>query len=147
MLEHSSSPHLKQAPSLLILGACFIYETLVVAAILFASAFVYLWLFGEATHGLKRYVFQFYLWSTVGVYFIWCWHKNGQTLAMKTWRLKLFNQHAQLLSFQLATLRYVLATVSLLFLGLGFIWAVLDKEHLYWHDRYLKNKLVSIKQS
>ncbi len=144
---HESSPKsfTKQAPSLLKLGACFVYDSLVVAAILFVSAFVFLWLFGEATHGLKRYLFQFYLWATVGVYFIWCWYKKGQTLAMKTWRLKLLNQHAQLLSPQLAALRYVLATLSLLFLGLGFLWAVMDNEHLYWHDRYLRNKLVSLK--
>lgn len=117
------------------------------AAILFASAFVFLWLLGEATHGLKRYFFQFYLWATLGVYFIWCWHKNGQTLAMKTWRLKLLNQHAQLLSLQMAAVRYVLATLSLIFFGFGFMWAVLDKDHLYWHDRYLKNKLVNTKPS
>ena len=147
MLENSSSAYIKQAPSMLVLGACFIYEMLVVAAILFVSAFVFLWLFGDASHGLKRHLFQFYLWVTVGVYFIWCWNKKGQTLAMKTWRLKLLNEQAQLLTPQKAALRYLLATLSLLFFGLGFIWAVADKEHQYWHDRYMKNKLTTIKQS
>lgn len=147
MLESSLNTRTTQAPSLLILGACFVYEALVVVAILFVSALAFLWIFGEDPQGVRRYLFQLYLWVTVGLYFVWCWHKKGQTLAMKTWRLKLFNQHAQLLSLQLATLRYVLATLSLLFFGLGFIWAVVDKGHLYWHDRFMKNKLVSIKQN
>lgn len=129
-----------QAPSLFKLGACFLYETLVVLAIAFICTLLFLMLVGEATHGFKRYCLQLYLWLCVGAYFVWCWHKKGQTLAMQTWRFKIRQQNGELLTIRAAILRYALATFSLLLLGLGFLWAIVDDEHLFLHDRLLKNK-------
>lgn len=131
-----------QAPSLLTLGACLVYEALVIIALSFACALSFVLIFGDATHGVKRIFLQLFLWIAVGMYFVWCWHKSGQTLAMQTWKLKLLNQDAQLLSVKMARLRYVLATASLLLLGLGFLWAIVDSEHLFLHDRLLRNKII-----
>ncbi|PKO52801.1 MAG: RDD family protein [Betaproteobacteria bacterium HGW-Betaproteobacteria-20] len=133
---------LPTAPSLFKLGACLIYEALVVIALSFACALAFVMLFGDATHGIKRALLQLFLWLSVGVYFVWCWHKSGQTLAMQTWQLKLFNQDAQLLSVNMAVARYALATVSLIMFGLGFLWAIIDREHLFLHDRLLKNRVI-----
>lgn len=129
-----------QAPSLLKLGACFLYETLIVLAILFVFTLPFLIIVGEATFGIKRYLLQLYLWVCVGAYFVWCWHKKGQTLAMQTWRFKLYQQNGELLSIRDAMLRYVLATFSLFLFGLGYLWAIVDAEHLFLHDRLLKIK-------
>ena len=131
----------QSAPSLIKLGACFIYEVLVVIAILFVCALVFLMLFGDASHGIKRVGLQLFLWLAVGVYFVWCWHKGGQTLAMQTWRLKLLSQDGNLLSVPMAMARYGLATMSLMMMGFGFLWAIVDRDHLFLHDRLLKNKL------
>jgi uncharacterized RDD family membrane protein YckC len=131
-----------QAPSLLKLGACFIYEVLVVLALAFACALFFLMVVGDATHGIKRLGLQLFLWVAAGGYFVWCWHKSGQTLAMQAWQLKVLNQHAELLSAKMAVLRYALATLSLLLFGLGFLWAIVDSKHLFLHDRLLKNKLI-----
>jgi uncharacterized RDD family membrane protein YckC len=131
-----------QAPSLLKLGACLLYEVLVIIALSFACALVFLMIVGDATHGIRRVGLQLFLWLAVGVYYVWCWHKSGQTLAMQTWRLKVLNQEAHLLSVNMAIVRYALATLSLMLFGLGFLWAIVDKEHLFLHDRLLKNKLV-----
>lgn len=129
-----------KAPSLLKLGACFLYETLIVLAILFVCTLPFLIIVGEATFGIKRYLLQLYLWVCIGAYFVWCWHKKGQTLAMQTWRFKLHQQNGELLSIRAAMLRYSLATLSLLLFGLGFLWAIVDAEHLFLHDRLLKIK-------
>lgn len=131
-----------EAPSLFKLGACLIYDALVVIALCFVCALVFLWLVGDATHGIKRYLLQLFLWLSVGVYFVWCWLKSGQTLAMQTWQLKLVSQDGQLLSVRLAIARYVLACASLMFFGLGFLWAVVDRDRLFLHDRILKNKII-----
>jgi len=133
----------QQAPSLLKLGACLIYEGLVVIALSFACALVFIIVIGDASYGVKRVLLQLFLWVVIGVYFVWCWHKSGQTLAMQTWRLKVQNSNAQLLSVQWAMVRYVLATVSLLLFGLGFLWAMIDDDHLFLHDRLLKNKFIA----
>ena len=131
-----------EAPSLFKLGACFLYESLVVLALAFICTLPFLMLVGQATHGLKRYCLQLYLWLCIGAYFVWCWHKNGQTLAMQTWQIKLIGPEGDLISIRLAALRYLLATCSLLLLASGFLWAAVNKNHVFFHDKILKNRLI-----
>lgn len=137
-----SAPVVLMAPGLLRLGACLIYEALVVIAISFACALAFVMLFGDATHGVKRYFLQLFLWLAVGVYFVWCWRKSGQTLAMQTWKLQVVNQDSHLLSMNAAIARYLLACVSLALLGFGFLWAIIDRDHLFLHDRLLKTRII-----
>jgi uncharacterized RDD family membrane protein YckC len=132
----------KAAPGLIKLGACLLYELLTVIAIVFVSTSLFVWIAGDATHGANRLLLQLFLWLMVGAYFIWCWLKSGQTLAMQAWKLKLLGKDGQGLSVKSAMLRYLLATLSLSVLGAGFLWAVLDKQNLFLHDRILKNRIV-----
>lgn len=129
------------APGLLKLGACFLYDALIVIALSFALAGLFLLIVGDATHGPKRYLLQFTLWFVIGIYFVWCWTRSGQTLAMKTWKLKVVDTDGDLLSLQTAAFRYMAATISLMLLGLGFLWAIIDPGRLYLHDRLLKNRI------
>jgi uncharacterized RDD family membrane protein YckC len=130
------------SPSLLKLGACLIYDALAVIALSFACAWIFLLVIGDATHGLKRYGLQLFLYVSVGTYFVWCWFKSGQTLAMQTWQLKLVRQDGKPLSLQLLMARYLLASLSLILVGLGFLWAIVDRKHLFLHDRLLKTCLI-----
>ena len=127
-----------KAPSLIKLGACFIYDTLVVIALCFPCAYVYILLAGDATQGLKRYLLQLFLWLCIGMYFVRCWSKSGQTVAMKTWHLQLIQQSGALLPLKMAAIRYMLATISLMAFGLGFLWSIVDRDALFLHDRILK---------
>ncbi|MES1987896.1 MAG: RDD family protein [Pseudomonadota bacterium] len=130
------------APSFFKLGACLIYEALVVIALSLAVTTIFVLSLGEATTGIKRYSLQLFLWLSVGVYFVWCWQRKGQTLAMQTWQLKLLNQEAQLLPLKAAIFRYILASLSLMVFGVGFLWAIIDRDRLFLHDRLLKNKII-----
>jgi len=129
-------------PNLLKLGACFVYDCLAVIAICFAIAFLFIGLFGDSTHGTKRYFLQLSLWLGVGLYFVWCWLKSGQTLGMRTWKLKLVDQHGQLLMPLAAMLRYGLVCLSLMLFGLGFLWALIDRDRLYIHDRLIGSRII-----
>lgn len=115
-----------------------LYELLLVLAILMFAALIFLFIFGDATAGPKRYIFQFYLWLVSAAYFVWSWSRGGQTLAMQTWRIKLTTASGEALSASQAMKRYVLA--SFLF-GLTFIWALFDRDGQYLHDRLSGNKL------
>jgi uncharacterized RDD family membrane protein YckC len=131
------------APSLIKLGACLLYELLTVIAIVFVSAGLFLWVAGDATHGAKRLLLQIFLWLIVGAYFVWCWQKSGRTLAMQAWRFKLIGEDSQLLSLKIAILRYVLATLGMVLCGMGFLWAIVDRQHLFLHDRLLKSRIIT----
>jgi uncharacterized RDD family membrane protein YckC len=63
---------------------------------------------------------------------------------MQTWQLKLVNQDAQLLSVKVAVARYILACVSLMLFGLGFLWAIIDRDHLFLHDRLLQTRIIVV---
>ena len=43
-----------------------------------------------------------------------------------------------------AALRFVLALLSLLMLGAGFLWALFDPKGLAFHDRYSRTRLVTV---
>ena len=121
-----------------------LYDGLVVLALSFALALGFILLFGDASHGLKRYALQLFLWLGIGLYFVWCWRKSGQTLAMQTWQLKLSRGQTNLLNWPQALIRYALASLSLGVFGLGFVWAVFDREGLFLHDRLLNNRITFV---
>lgn len=136
--------NLNSKPAWLRLAACMLYDGLVVLALSFALALGFILLFGDASHGLKRYALQLFLWLGVGLYFVWCWRKSGQTLAMQTWQLKLSHGQANLLNWPQALIRYALASLSLAAFGLGFVWALFDRDGLFLHDRLLNSRITFV---
>jgi len=97
---------------------------------------------GEVDTAIERLMLQIVLWLVAGFYFVVCWVKTGQTLAAQAWKIKVVSLTNKPLSIQEAILRYSLASVSLLMFGFGFLWAIVDKEHLFLHDRLLKTRLI-----
>jgi uncharacterized RDD family membrane protein YckC len=126
------------------LFAASIYELLLLLALWMLCTWVFVRLFGDATGGYKRYALQGFLWLTTGVYFMWCWRKTGQTLATKTWKIKLVNQQNITLGTQQAFIRYALSSASLLACGVGFFWSLFDKDGLFLHDRLLKTRFIEV---
>jgi uncharacterized RDD family membrane protein YckC len=122
-------------------AAC-LYELLLLLALWMLCTWIFISLFGDATDNTKRYFLQLLLWLVTGVYFVWSWCRTGQTLPAKTWRIKLVNQENALLTFNQALIRYALASLSLLACGLGFFWALIDKDRLFLHDRLLRTRFI-----
>lgn len=129
-----------------LLAAC-VYELLLLIALWFISAWIFVVLFGDATQSYKRLLLQISLWLVTGAYFVWCWRKSGQTLAMQTWRMRLVNQAGMPLNTKQAMLRYILASASAFIFGLGFLWALVDKNRLYLHDKILRSYFIHAKKS
>jgi uncharacterized RDD family membrane protein YckC len=101
-------------------------------------------LFGIAEAGLTRFFLQLLLWLVAGAYFVRCWVTTGQTLAAQAWKIRVVNQSGNPLTIAQAVLRYLLATLSLFGFGLGFLWAVFDREKLFLHDRILKTRFTKV---
>jgi uncharacterized RDD family membrane protein YckC len=144
--------------------ACWLYEGI----LLFAVVFVAGWLFStlgqmrDATDA-RRPLLQVFLFVVFGIYFAWFWTK-GQTLAMKTWNIRIVDRAGNPLSQPRALLRYlcswlwflppmaVLATVQpsrretvAVMLGWIALWALLSRLHpqrQFWHDALAGTRLV-----
>ncbi|KPA92760.1 MULTISPECIES: RDD family protein [Pseudomonas] len=72
------------------------------------------------------------------------WTYKGQTLGMQVWGIRVQNADGSAISLWQALLRFLIAIVSMLFAGLGFIWVLLDKQKRSWHDIYSDSRLVRI---
>ena len=53
---------------------------------------------------------------------------------MQVWKIKTINGQGETLSYQESVARFAAATVSVVLLGLGFVWMYFNKERLALHD-------------
>ena len=144
--------------------ACWVYEGMLMFAVVFIAGY----LFGTLSqtrnamdnrNGLQAFVFLVF-----GVYFVWFWAK-GQTLAMKTWHIRVVDIGGNPLTQQRALLRYLLSWFWFLPpLGAGWlmnlsatqggllalvwvaVWAGLARLHpqqQFWHDAWAGTRLVT----
>jgi uncharacterized RDD family membrane protein YckC len=124
--------------------AAMIYESLLVIAVVFVASFIIIPVVGEMHAPWQRHLFQVYILGVVFTYFSAFWLRSGQTLAMKTWRIRLINLHGGPLSFKQAVLRFALALAGLLLAGAGFWWALFDRDKQFLHDRIIGTRLVRV---
>jgi len=80
-------------------------------------------------------VLVLHVFLVLGAYFVWYWHQHGHTLAMQTWKLEITRTNGGKPSLNQLLLRYLLSWPSLLFYGAGLIWAVVDRDRQFLHDR------------
>ncbi len=83
-----------------------------------------------------------HIFVVLGLYFVWYWRRNGQTLAMQTWRLKVVDAEGRNISRARAWLRYALTWPSVLLGGVGLFWALVDRDRQFLHDRLAGTRVV-----
>ena len=83
-------------------------------------------------------------WAISGGYATASWRRGGQTLGMRPWRLQLQSLDGAPLRRGQLWLRFAVGTVSLLLGGLGFYWALIDRQRLTWHDRASGTRLLRL---
>ena len=121
-----------------------IYDALLLVAMLFIAGFAFIYATNFPQHPNLLPVFRIYLLGVIAAYFCWFWCKSGQTLAMKTWRIKLQNRDGQLLSIVQAPQRFAVALLGIALGGLSIWWALFDRDHQFLHDRLLGTRLIEI---
>lgn len=143
--------------------ACWVYEGMLLFGVVFISGY----LFGTLSqtrnamdnrHGLQAFVFLVF-----GIYFVWFWAK-GQTLAMKTWHIRVVDNAGQAITQSRALARYILswvwilpplalvwplklggAATAMVFITWAAVWALLSRFHpdrQFWHDAWAGTRLV-----
>ena len=138
-----SSPALPPAPGILRRLACGIYEVLLLAAVILIATFPFLAILGDATHGWRRHVLQLWVIAIAGAYLVAFWSRGGQTLAMKTWRIRLVRSDGGPVGPGRAAHRYFLSLLGAAAAGLGFAWALVDRDRQFLHDRLAGTALVN----
>jgi uncharacterized RDD family membrane protein YckC len=116
--------------------AAMLYEALLLAAVAFFAAWLFFFASGgrDATSGWTRHLLQLFILAVFAGYFLWCWLRGGQTLAMRAWRIRLVD-----VTPRKALLRFVLA---LLLLPASIAWAFFDRDRQFLHDRLAGTRLI-----
>jgi len=128
--------------SLLRIFIAIIYDSLLLVSVLFFATGLVLALTGGQVSQDYKIFYQFYLLMVCFFYFSWPWLRSGQTLGMKAWRIQVQSIDGSPLTWRQVSLRFFMAIVSWLVLGMGFFWAVVDKQHRTWHDRVSDTRIV-----
>ena len=153
-----------KTPSLSRRMACWLYEGLLLLGPVFIASYLFVTL--SQTHNAMdhRHALQAFLFVVFGIYFVWLWAK-GQTLAMKTWHIRVVDRSGQSITQARALLRYVWswlwflpalaamapfklsgAESAIIVLGWVAVWAILSRFHpqqQFWHDALAGTRLVS----
>jgi len=143
--------------------ACWLYEGMLLFGVVFIAGYLFSSL-SQTKHAMEnRHAQQAFLFVVLGIYFTWFWAK-GQTLAMKTWHIRLVDTLGQPLSQTRALKRYLwswlwflpplLVSWSMAWSGveavvivLGWVWfyALLSRFHpqrQYMHDALAGTRMV-----
>ena len=120
-----------------------LYDLLIDAAIAMVATLPFIAIVGDATHGWRRHALQAWVVACIGIYYVWFWTHGGQTLPMRTWRIRLVRSDTGgPVNAGRALHRYLLAVLGVAALGLGFAWALVDRERLFLHDRLAGTAIV-----
>lgn len=119
------------------------YEGVLLFSLVFIASYLFISLARDAQAGLPRLVFQLYLLAVCGAYFVFCWVRSGQTLPMKTWRMRLVMRNGEAVRAPTALLRYLLAIPSMA-TGAGIVWAFFDRDRQFLHDRLAGTQIVRV---
>ncbi|WP_067865876.1 RDD family protein [Neptuniibacter marinus] len=114
------------------LGA-FVYDMMLIIALLMVSTGIITMGFnqGESVQGP---LFQSFLFILVYLFLSFFWMRNGQTLGMLAWRLRVQTTEGERLNAKQCLLRYIVGILSLLAGGAGFLWMFINKQKMTWHD-------------
>lgn len=170
MSSAGAGTHPHQAPTVLRRLACFLYEGVLLFGVVMLAGYLYSSL-TQQRHALQgQWGLQAFLFLVIGIYFVWFWNRGGQTVAMKTWHIKLVCANGGRVSQPRAMARYLLswiwfvpALVTVDLSGLKGGWplalaatagvlayAMLAHLHpagQFWHDAICRTNLIDCRPS
>jgi uncharacterized RDD family membrane protein YckC len=144
--------------------ACWLYEGMLLFGVVFLAGYLFSTLSQSRNAMDNRHALQAFVFLIFGIYFVWFWAK-GQTLAMKTWRIRIVDRKGMPVSQARALGRYALSWLwflppliglspfqlsgsesTVIITGWVIVWALLSRFHpqgQFWHDALAGTCLVS----
>ena len=116
---------------------------LLIATLAIALVFPHVLLGAFAHRVATTPVLWAHLFFVLLIYCLGFWIYGGQTLAMKTWRIRLVTCDRRPVLPAQALLRYLLCWPSILLCGIGLLWALVDRDKQFLHDRLAGTSLAS----
>jgi uncharacterized RDD family membrane protein YckC len=124
-----------------------VYDLFLLVALLFVATIIAMIVnqgtieSGQALHPL----FSMYLLIISFGFYGWFWTHGGQTLGMKTWKMKLQQKNGDPVTWWLALIRFITAIISWSAAGTGFLWSLFHPQRRTWHDMASNCVLVDLR--
>ncbi len=154
------------APGLSRRMACWLYEGMLMFGVVFIAGYLFSTLSQTRNALDNRHLQQAFLFIVLGIYFTWFWSR-GQTLAMKTWHIRLVDRLGRPVTQTRALMRYGLSWLwflpalagifpfklsgsesTVIVVGWVTVWALLSRFHpqqQFWHDALAGTRLIDSK--
>ncbi|MFP5506653.1 MAG: RDD family protein [Gammaproteobacteria bacterium] len=123
--------------------AAMLYDGLLVLALLMLAIAAAFLIKGGAIDA-HHLLFRLYLLMVIALFFCGFWVAGGQTLGMRSWRLRVQREDGRLIGWWQALGRFLLAIPALLLGGIGLWWMLLDSERRALHDRLSRTRVVVV---
>jgi uncharacterized RDD family membrane protein YckC len=117
------------------------YDLLLLIALLMVATALLLPLNAGRAFTAQQFFFPLYLLLVSFFFYAWFWTHGGQTLGLRAWKTQVLTLDMKPIGWKQASLRFIAAMLSWGFCGLGFLWILIDKNQLSWHDRLSKTAL------
>ena len=127
-----------------------IYDLFLLIALLFIATAILMALNqGNAIErGQPLYPFYIvYLLTISFIFYGWFWTHGGQTLGMKTWKMRVQQDNGQAITWALALIRFITAILSWSAAGTGFLWSLFSPKKRTWHDIASRSVLIDLRQA
>lgn len=140
------------------------YEGLLMFGVVFIAGYLFGTLSQTRNAMDNRNALQAFVFVVFGIYFVWFWAK-GQTLAMKTWDIRLVDTSGALITQKRAFVRYLLswlwflppllfsyslalsgaegAVITLCWIGIWSVLALFHPQKQFWHDAWSGTRLIT----
>jgi len=144
--------------------ACWLYEGMLLFGVVFLAGYLFGTLSQTRNAMDNRHALQAFIFIIFGIYFVWFWAK-GQTLAMKTWHIRIVDVEGKPITQTRALCRYALSWLwflpplmalapfqlgggesAVIIVGWVVVWALLSRFHphgQFWHDAWAGTRLIS----
>ncbi|MBY0268191.1 MAG: RDD family protein [Burkholderiales bacterium] len=123
---------------------CLIYEALLLTAVVLFSVAIATGIARLLDIPHPRLLTQIVLLLVCGCYFVLQWMRSGQTLPMKTWRMRIETRDGRPLDAAASLRRLILAMLGYGSAGITILWALFDRDRQFLHDRLAGTRLVTL---
>jgi uncharacterized RDD family membrane protein YckC len=135
--------------------AAMAYDSILVLSIWMVVTFLVLQMFGienartvdgdaVALDPLYKNVLFSAMLVSAWAFFGWFWTHSGQTLGMQAWRIRVVQNDGTSITAVQSGIRFILAIVSFVALGLGYLYILINPDKAAMHDKLSGTRMVRV---
>ncbi|WP_044618680.1 RDD family protein [Gynuella sunshinyii] len=135
-------------PSLFKILAAIFYDLIVVCGILMITGFIIIPIYHGLTHEdsvpAGNWLFRIILYLVVFGYYAFSWLRGGQTIGMKSWKLRLVSDTHKPMTLPKLFIRFVGGQLSFSIALIGYLMLLIGPRHRMLHDLISGSHIVSL---